>query len=426
MDTEDREHAQDIPMQEASPHSAHAPSPDAPYIQSIPYAQRLDAVRDARNPLLEAASVLLRAQADLYQIPASRSAIIALRTLLEQELHSFQRLCEQMNIRRDHVIAARYCLCTALDEAAMQTDWALDEKSSAEWMTHGLVTIFQEDRQGGDKIYLLIGRLLAEPQEHRDLLELIYRVLSQGFEGRFRYEVDGWRQHEAIRQRLIEELPDHQRTLTALAPHALPAPNIRRHRSYGIPVWITALTLSVLTLATLFYAKYRLDTPFAQAQQQIAAIGRASVPTPSSSASLDLDALLQPDILAGRVSVHTHSNEHTVTFHDASMFASGTGTLQSSSMPLIRKVAQAMNRFPGQVTITGHTDNVPIHRRDFANNTELSRARAESVMHAMQSVGIAAARLHAHGVGEADPIGDNATPEGRAHNRRVDVSLVIP
>lgn len=49
----------------------------------------------------------------------------------------FQKLCEQANIRRDHMIGARYCLCTALDEAAMQTAWGKGGDSGVEWVTNG-------------------------------------------------------------------------------------------------------------------------------------------------------------------------------------------------------------------------------------------------------------------------------------------------
>ncbi|MEA3122723.1 MAG: type secretion system protein ImpK [Paraburkholderia sp.] len=188
-----------------------------------PFDERLAAVLTARNPLLEAARVLLRAQADMPETLTSKQDIATLRFLLEEELHIFEKLCERANIRRDHMIGARYCLCTALDEAAMQTAWGNGGDSGLEWSTNGLATTFHEDRQGGDKVYLLIGRLMTEPQEHLDLLHVIYRVLSLGFEGRYRYATNGRRKHDAVRQRLYDEIMSRRPSVPiALSPHGLP------------------------------------------------------------------------------------------------------------------------------------------------------------------------------------------------------------
>ncbi len=140
---------------------------------------RLAAVEHAPNPLLEAARPLLRAIADMPAQLELRE-IDQLHLLLKQETRVFQRLCEQANIRRDHMVDARYCLCTALDEAAMQTEWGQRE-TGVRWITTGLATEFHEDRHGSEKIYLLIGRLMRSPREHLDLLEVVYRMLSLGF-----------------------------------------------------------------------------------------------------------------------------------------------------------------------------------------------------------------------------------------------------
>lgn len=78
--------------------------------------ERLAAVKTAKNPLLEAAQPLLRALADM---PSSLdgSAVMVLRRLLEREVTTFQRLCNDAAVRHEHVVAASYALCTALDEA---------------------------------------------------------------------------------------------------------------------------------------------------------------------------------------------------------------------------------------------------------------------------------------------------------------------
>lgn len=387
-----------------------------------PFAQRLSAVRAANNPLLEASRVLLRAQADMPEKLGSKHAVATLRTLLEQELRLFLKLCEQANIRRDHMVGARYCLCTALDEAAMQTAWGKGGNSGVEWITNGLATIFHEDRQGGDKVYLLIGRLLAEPQEHRDLLEVIYRILSLGFEGRYRHEADGRRRHDAVRQRLYNEITSQRAPVpVALSPHWQSGVKGKRLSFYDFPVWITVAVLSVTLLGFFGWFKYQLLGHGAEVQKQIADIGRMT--PPPAPPTLHLKVLLKNEIAAGTVSVEEDARHSAVTFRGDAMFPPGGIAVKKSMAPLIAKIANEIAKVPGKITVLGYTDNIPIRSRRFASNDALSKKRATEVLQMLQADGVPAGRLEAIGKGDADPIGDNRTANGRAQNRRVEIAV---
>jgi chemotaxis protein MotB len=74
--------------------------------------------------------------------------------------------------------------------------------------------------------------------------------------------------------------------------------------------------------------------------------------------------------------------------------------------------------------IAGHTDNVPIKTRKFKNNWYLSTARAVSVLEFMIDAGFPSKGLAAAGYADKDPVGDNATPEGKELNRRIEIILV--
>lgn len=385
-----------------------------------PPAARLRGVEQAQNPLLEAARPLLRALADMPDTLDQRG-IEQLHQLLKQEVRAFQRLCEQANVRRDHMIGARYCLCTALDQAATQTEWGIREKGM-EWIKNGLATEFHEDRHGGDKVYLLVARLMTEPHEHLDLLEVIYRILSLGFMGRYRHEADGARKHDAIRQRLYTEIQTQRGVVPlALSPHAHSDAKPKRMTFYDFPVWITFVVLGII-LASLFgWFKYQLLSHSAQVEKQIIDIGRL---TPPPAPRLPhLKELLKNEIAVGTVSVDEDARHSSVTFRGDAMFPPGGVNVNASMGPLIAKIANEVMKVPGKVTITGYTDNIPIKSRQFASNDELSEERATQVMQMMQADGVPAARLEAIGRGEADPVGDNATPQGRAQNRRVSITV---
>ncbi|ATF33858.1 type VI secretion system protein TssL [Burkholderia thailandensis] len=387
-----------------------------------PPAARLAAIRLARNPLLEAARPLLRALADMPD-RLDRDDIPQLRLLLEQEVRLFQRLCEQANIRRDHMLGARYCLCTALDEAAMQTSWAKSAGGNlGTWISEGLATSFHEDRQGGDKVYLLIGRLMNSPHEHVDLLEVIYRILSLGFEGRYRYEADGQRKHETVRQRLYNEIASQRGPVSvALSPHWQPGPRSRSAPLRDFPAWITAVVLSLIAFGLFGYFKYALSMRSADVQQRIAAIARMT--PPAAPAELRLKALLADEIAAGTVSVDEDARHSSVTFRGDAMFPPGAASVNATMEPLVKKIAAEIAKVPGKVTVLGYTDNQPIKSRQFASNEALSEERATQVIQMLQSAGVPASRLEALGKGDANPIGDNRTPQGRALNRRVEITV---
>ncbi|CAE6707312.1 Peptidoglycan-associated lipoprotein [Paraburkholderia nemoris] len=349
-------------------------------------------------------------------------AIPELRSLLEHEIRIFQKLCEQTNIRRDHMLGASYCLCTALDEAVMQTTWGKAGDSGVEWITTGLASTFHEDRKGGDKIYLLIGRLMTEPKEHIDLLEVIYRILSLGFLGRYRFETDGHRKHDTVRQRLYTEITAQRGPVpAALSPHWEGDTRGRSRPFYDFPVWITAVLLSLILLAMFGYAKYDLMTRSAAVEKQISDIAR--ITPPPAPPALHLKELLKDEIAAGKVSVDEDDHHSAVTFHGDDMFIAGKATVNSSMQPLINKIAAEVVKVPGKVSVIGHTDNTPIRSRTFDSNQALSEERATQVMQLLQDAGVPANRLEVIGKGDAAPIADNKTFQGRAQNRRVEINV---
>jgi type VI secretion system protein ImpK len=351
------------------------------------------------------------------------SAVDQLREVLEQEMRLFQKLCEQVNLRRDHMLGARYCLGTALDEAAMQTTWGKAGANGVQWNTHGLATIFHEDRDGGSKIYLLVARLMTEPREHLDLLEVIYRILSLGFEGRYRFEAGGHRKHEVVRQRLYDEIMAQRESIpVALSPHWQSDAKGQRVSFYDFPVWITVVVLSLILLGLFGCFKYELLNRSADVQKQIAGIGRMT--PPPAPPALHLKALLKSEIAAGTVSVDEDTRHSSVTFRGDAMFPPGAASVNASMGPMIARIAGEIAKVPGKVTVLGYTDNVPIRRRQFASNDALSGERATQVMQMLQMSGVQASRLEAVGKGEADPVGDNRTAQGRAQNRRVEISVI--
>jgi len=79
---------------------------------------------------------------------------------------------------------------------------------------------------------------------------------------------------------------------------------------------------------------------------------------------------------------------------------------------------------PGSVLVTGHTDSQPIRSLRYPSNWHLSQERADSVKALLAST-VAITRIRAEGRADSQPVDDNATPAGRARNRRVEITLTV-
>ncbi len=116
----------------------------------------------------------------------------------------------------------------------------------------------------------------------------------------------------------------------------------------------------------------------------------------------------------------------TLRIADNLLFASGQAELMYEGMILLSQLTDVLQNFAGEVSVEGHTDNVPINTARFPSNWELSAARAISVLLFLEQEGIAANRMRAIGYADTRPLQSNETPQGRAGNRRVELILREP
>ncbi|SDD51902.1 OmpA/MotB family protein [Aquimonas voraii] len=108
------------------------------------------------------------------------------------------------------------------------------------------------------------------------------------------------------------------------------------------------------------------------------------------------------------------------------LFESGQADLSLGGLTLLRRLLPVLRESPHPIAVHGHTDAVPIRSARFPSNWELSGARAGSVVRYFEANGIDKQRLRAVGFADTRPLADNASAEGRASNRRVELVLEQP
>jgi chemotaxis protein MotB len=140
-----------------------------------------------------------------------------------------------------------------------------------------------------------------------------------------------------------------------------------------------------------------------------------------------LEKKLQDQIAGDQVSLRMDDQGLVIVLSDDILFDSGKAVIKAQAKPVLDDVAGVIRKkVPDKkIGITGHTDNIPIKYSGWKSNWELGTARATNVLHYLVSKGVSPDRLSATGYGEHRPMASNATAEGRAKNRRVEI-VILP
>jgi chemotaxis protein MotB len=127
---------------------------------------------------------------------------------------------------------------------------------------------------------------------------------------------------------------------------------------------------------------------------------------------------------AGQLKVATRAGRLVIQLSNDVLFDSGQTALKPTGKDALTQVAKVLATIRGRAfQVAGHTDNVPIQTARFPSNWELSTARAVEVVRLLLSQGVPAQALSAAGYGEFDPIASNDSPDGKAKNRRIEITL---
>ena len=138
-------------------------------------------------------------------------------------------------------------------------------------------------------------------------------------------------------------------------------------------------------------------------------------------ATLDAQAKdLRNDVSNPNVGIVNTGNELVVTLPEAITFATDSAVLSISAQRDLAALASNLLKYPNSnIVVTGHTDSTGT----LAHNMDLSKRRAQSVAAVLTANGVPASRIVTTGVGPTQPVASNATEQGRAANRRVEVVI---
>lgn len=379
------------------------------------------------NPLEQAAGPLLALLTRLRNTIA-HPAPASLRAQLLAYLRQFEERAEAAGVTRNEVLLARYALCTALDEAVLSTPWG----SASDWGRQSLLITVHNEAWGGEKVFQLMEHCLQSPRERLDLLELLYLCTSLGFEGRYRVMNDGRAQLEALRERAAAAIRGARgERERELSPHWRGVIVSRDRLTQFVPPWVGLAVALALLLLVLFGLRLKLAADAEPVFRGIHALGEIPVQAmdrpvvqPKPVERPRLAGFLAEDIKAGRVAVEDAVDRSVVTIRGDELFASASASIKGDFQPLMLRIAEAVAKVKGNVRVSGHSDNQRIATLRFPSNWALSQARAEEVKAILAARTGQPERFSAQGLSDTEPLASNDTAQGRAKNRRVEITVL--
>jgi type VI secretion system protein ImpK len=383
-----------------------------------------------RNPLMAAASRFL---AICAAVQAERQISDA-PTLLARamtELKAFERAATGVGLSAEDLNRARYALAATLDDIAQN----LPGGAAADWARQSIVVQAFGQAFGGDQFWGILDAMLARPAANQDMLELFHACLAVGFIGKYRIGGDGPRQIQARMGAIHNALSGiRARPETDLVPawRGVPTP-VRKTSRWLLLMLVAGAALAALLIAFLalkFYLDARDETAWAKlralpppARTTIDRAGPGLAVAQSSQLERIRGRLTSDCIAADEDGGSVRLTIAACPGLPGGMFDKGADRVADAYAPLIIEAARALVPETGSIGIIAHTDSDPIASASFPDNLALSSARAANVAALLAGNGVDPARLTPAGRGDQEPIDRADTPDAKARNRRVELTI---
>jgi type VI secretion system protein ImpK len=395
---------------------------------------QLAGLRRGLNPLLSAAVPLLTLATQLRET-ARPGDVPELQRRVIQALRDFEATVDTHGVARQAIRSATYALCVLLDETVLNTPWG---RESA-WGQRSLLVTFFGEAWGGERFFNMLDNASRTPDRHIDLIEVLYTCLSLGLRGKYGIKPEGAVELDGIRQQIFQLIRRHREGAEGeLSPKWRGAEGQRQKMGRLVPLWVVPIAAAAVLLPVWWFAFVKpltgranevIATVHALAanatgpQEEIPFPASPEPEQPVSTLKADLEAALVADIADERAAVIEDDGAVKVILYGRELFASGSDRIGDVYHHTIRTIGEVLNRHPGTVTASGHTDSVPISSPRFPDNWHLSQARAEAVTARLAEVLGDPERLETIGRAAEEPL--DPTNPAAAINRRVEIRVPV-
>lgn len=153
------------------------------------------------NPMIDAATPLLGMVTRMKSMSGSALPENIYQQVVT-DIRAIEQLLQTQSYEPGAIVSFRYVLCTFIDETALGLGWNDDNG----WVKQSLLVHFHNESWGGEKVFVLIDRLLGEPKRYLDLLEFIYLCLCLGYRGRYKVATSQSEEFDSLLRRLQKQI----------------------------------------------------------------------------------------------------------------------------------------------------------------------------------------------------------------------------
>jgi len=412
--------------------AAAPPAPGPPGEGRGPALRVDDLVAPNANPIMRAAGPLLQLLGRL-RVALLRASFAGLMEQVAEAIKFFEKDVRSAGVSEQQATSAKYILCATADDIVQH----IPTEERHVWAQYSMLSRFFGERTGGVRFFEMLNQAKLDPLINYPVLELHHACLALGFQGVYRTQSGGLASLQQIQRDLYETLRRvRPKVAKDLSPHwrgqALGL-NVTRSR---VPVWAVGATSAALLFGLFVILRILLSESADAAVQatatlhpddKIALKRRVFVPPPPPPPPpppTSQIARLRQELQSGECNVVDQTaNQIVIRLCDQVTFDPGQATVKDQFKPLAAKIAAILNKEQGPIHVVGYTDNSPIKTVRFPSNWHLSIERAKAVATLLKQGLSDPTRIDVDGKGSDVPIASNATPEGRAKNRRVEVMI---
>lgn len=381
---------------------------------------------DGENIILSSASDLIILASHIRSLEPSNS-IEQLRRDIEALITKFDQQLNQFNLSKEVALTSRYLICCLLDELVLSTPWG----SESAWSNQTLLSKYHNETSGGEKFFLIVNKLLEQPQRNIDLIELCYVCLSSGFCGKYRLSKQGESELLEISQRLYSPIEQIRPISRDLSPSWQGVGDLKTGFVKGFPLPVFFLILGFILIAVYIAFLSSLKAKVEPLYQKIESIGweqPISQPTNIEAPRIDINKIANSlkQMLAVYidnkiVSVDVRDGQIFIRFISPSLFRSGSSAINENSLPDVNVLVNAIKNYADRILVVGHTDSTG--KPD--SNWVISRKRAEAIARWLTTSNQQLFNTMTRGVADTQPLVSEDSDYNRSINRRVELTLIL-
>jgi type VI secretion system protein ImpK len=191
-------------------------------------------IKSGLNPLVDTSAYLFSIMGKLKRMKSYRH-LTKLRKELIREINAFQDAAKSQGYSSEYILVSRYALCATLDDIITNTPWG----AQGQWNNHTLLAAFNQESISQERFFVILERLVKDPNLYIDIMEFMYICLSLGFKGHYRSSEFNNNQLEQITNSLYKRIRAYRGDFSkTLSPFPIKAASVYKTAAKNLSTWL--------------------------------------------------------------------------------------------------------------------------------------------------------------------------------------------